>query len=369
MTTAGKNVLTPYIKALLLDPPNLTPHDLTLVMRSMFSGVVSTVQMAAFLTALRLRGLDHKPEFIAAAASTLIEFAQSIPPASVDLDGYVDIVGTGGDGQNTFNVSTSSAIVGAGMGLRVCKHGGKASTSTSGSGDLLKSLGVDLSNVNAESTPSIVKQSKFCFLFAPSFHPVMGLVAPVRAELGIPTIFNILGPLINPMPLKARILGVYSEELGEAYAQAVAQMTKSQAYHKNTMIVFGEVGLDEISIIGKTKCWMVDDKGEITKFIISPKDFNLPEHSLDLVRSGTPDENAEVLMHILRQDSPEYIVKDHGNHPLIDYILLNSAAIAVVSGICDSWSEGVEHAKTSITSGAAYNSLDSFKKAILSPTI
>lgn len=358
-----QNVLTPYIKLLFLEPPNLTPNDLATVLRSIFKGIPTDVQTAAFLTALRMRGLDHEPEYIAAAVQTILEFSDNILPSSVDLLGYIDIVGTGGDGQNTFNVSTSSAIVAAGMGLNVCKHGGKASTSTSGSGDLLKSLGVDLSVVNKDTAPEIVKQLKFCFLFAPSFHSGMGKVAHIRAQLGIPTIFNILGPLMNPIPLRARILGVYSEKLGEAYAQAAAALARRSPTHERTMVVYGEVGLDEISPIGLTKCWLIDLDGEITKLTISPKDFKLPEHSLSFVKSGTPDENAEILLHILRQDSPEYALKHLGNHPIVDYILMNSAALAVVAGLCDSWEKGVELARDAILSGLALKALEDFQIA------
>ncbi|KAK7686802.1 hypothetical protein QCA50_009875 [Cerrena zonata] len=365
MASQSKNVLTPYIKSLLLNPPNLSPADLETVLRYMFKGIPSTVQMASFLTALRLRGLDHDPKYIAAAAQVLIEFASKVDPESLHLEGYIDIVGTGGDGQNTFNVSTSSAIVASGMGLRVCKHGGKASTSTSGSGDLLKCLGVDLSSVNSTTTADIVKKTNFCFLFAPSFHPVMGKVASIRAELGIPTIFNILGPLINPMPLRARILGVYSENIGESYAQAVSEMVKSSKHHERTMIVHGKIGLDEISPVGFTKCWIIDKDGDITINYISPKDFDLPDHNIDTVKSGTPEENAKTLLHILRQDHEDFKIKDSGNHPIVDYILLNSAALAVVSGLCTSWVEGVELAKESIRSGAANSELESFKAAIL----
>lgn len=357
---SAQNVLTPYIKLLFLEPPNLTPNDLSIVLRSIFRGIPSDIQTTAFLTALRMRGLDHEPEYIAAAVQTILEFSDTVPPEKVDAAGYVDIVGTGGDGQNTFNVSTSSAIVAAGMGLSVCKHGGKASTSSSGSGDLLKSLGVDLSVVNAATTPDIVKQSKFCFLFAPSFHPGMGRVAHIRAQLGVPTIFNILGPLLNPIPIRARILGVYSEKLGEAYAQAAATLAKKSKVHERTMVVFGEVGLDEISPIGSTKCWMIDQNGDITTFSLSPKDFNLPEISLSQVKSGTPQENADVLLHILRQDSPAYMLKKQ-NHPIVDYILLNSAALAVVGGLCNSWDEGVRLAQDAITSGRALQALEDFK--------
>jgi anthranilate phosphoribosyltransferase len=363
-TPSGKNVLAPYIKSLFLEPPNLTAGDLSTVLRCIFRGIPNEVEIASFLTALKLRGLDQEPEFIAAAANTVLEFSDSIDPSVVDSAGYIDIVGTGGDGQNTFNVSTSAAIVAAGMGLPVCKHGGKASTSTSGSGDLLKCLGVDLMNVNAMTTPEIVKTSNFCFLFAPAFHPAMGKVAKIRSELGVPTIFNILGPLINPIPLSARILGVNSEKLGEAYAKAASELAQHSKVHKRTMVVYGDVGLDEISPIGVTRYWMVEQDGSITKGMMIPRDFDLPEHPLSAVRSGTPEQNADTLLHILRQDSKEFQIKPENNHPLVDYILLNSAALAVVAGIADSWVEGVKLAKEAIQSGSALQALENFKISI-----
>lgn len=358
---SSKNVLAPYIKSLLLQPPNFTPGDLVTVLRLIFKDVPGDVQVATFLTALRMTGLDHEPEFIAAAASTVLEFSHVIDPEAVKGQGFVDIVGTGGDGQDTFNVSTSAAIVGAGMGLNVCKHGGKASTSTSGSGDLLRSLGIDLSSVNHNTVASIVEQSKFCFLFAPSFHPGMGIVAGVRAQLGIPSIFNILGPLLNPVPIKARILGVYSKKLGESYALAAAELAKKSAVHEKTMVVFGEVGLDEISPIGFTTCWTIDADGEITQTRISPATFGLPEHPLSSVKSGTPAENAEVLLHILRQDEPIYSVLAASRHPVVDYILMNAAALAFVTGQCDSWKDGVALASAAIASGSALDALEAFK--------
>lgn len=359
-----KQVLTPYIKSLFLQRPNLTPNDLALVLRAIFRGIPLDIQIASFLTALRLRGLDHQPEFIAVAVQTILEFSDVIPPSLVDPEGYVDIVGTGGDGQDTFNVSTTAAIVAAGMNIKVCKHGGKALTSKSGSGDLLKSLGLDLSVVNKDTTPEIVKTSNFCFLFAPAFHPGMAKVAAIRAQLGVPTIFNILGPLLNPIPLRARILGVYSEELGESYARASAELAQSATVPVRTMVVFGEIGLDEISPIGSTKCWNIAPDGKITRFRIDPSDFGLPQHSLDHVRSGTPQENADVLLHILLQDIPLYEIKDQDSHPLIDYILMNSAAVAVVAGLCETWKEGVALARESIVSGNAALALKTFKSSI-----
>lgn len=311
-----------------------------------------------------MRGVDHQPEFIAVAAQTILEFSDTISASDVDADGYIDIVGTGGDGQDTFNVSTSAAIVAAGMGLKVCKHGGKASTSTSGSGDLLKCLGVDLSLVNKLTTPQIVKRSKFCYLFAPSFHPGMGKVAQIRSQLGIPSIFNILGPLMNPIPLRARILGVYSENLGEAYAAAAQALARESHIPQKTMVVWGKIGLDEISPIGATKCWLIDESGDISTFDLLPKDFNLPEHPLLLVKSGKPAENAKVLQEILNQTNKEYEIKSEGNHPLVDYIVMNAGALAKVAGLCETWEEGVTLAKQSIQSGSAAAVLEDFKMAL-----
>lgn len=366
MTENSSSVLTPYIKSLFLETPNLTPNDLATVLKCIFKGIPSDVQTAAFLTALRMRELDHKPEFITAAVNTILEVSTAISPENVGGKSFIDIVGTGGDGKNAFNVSTSSSIVAAGMGLPICKHGGKTSTSNSGAGDILTCLDVNLMKVSRETLPSLLKKSNYCFLFAPSFHSAMGKVARVRSNLGIPTIFNILGPLINPVPLKARILGVYNEALGESYASAASLLNKENKTKCTSMVVFGKIGLDEISPIGPTKCWLVDTKGDITTFIISPKDFNLPEHSLLEVRSGSPKENAATLIHILRQDLEIYRIHDDpkNNHPIVNFILLNSAALAVLAGLTDNWAEGVELAKTAILTGSSLSSFEKFRSAV-----
>ncbi|GME92232.1 hypothetical protein B5S28_g1995 [[Candida] boidinii] len=365
----SKNVLTPYVKALLNDPPTLTPSDLSKALKLIFNSEASDIQSSAFLTALRLKGLDHKAEYIAIAVQTVLEFSDLILPNSVDSNGFLDIVGTGGDSQNTFNVSTSAAIIASGIvdsngeHLKVCKHGGKASTSTSGSGDLMANLGVELFKVNSKTAPLIVKNSNLCFLFAPAFHHGMGKVAHIRAQLGIPTIFNILGPLLNPIPIKARVLGVYAENLGQVYAEAALSIDKSKNPDKiaSTLVVWGECGLDEISPIGKTKYWKVDPiSKEITTGTLQPSDFGLPEHSLDSVRSGTAKENAEVLKKLL---NGEYGVEPN-SHPLVDYILINASALAVTAGAAKDWKHGVQLARESITSGNATKALQSFINAI-----
>ncbi|GME89923.1 unnamed protein product [Ambrosiozyma monospora] len=232
----------------------------------------------------------------------------------------------------------------------------------------MSELGVDLFKVNAVTAPSIVNVSTLCFLFAPAFHHGMGVVAPLRKQLGVPTIFNILGPLLNPMPITARILGVYTAKLGKVYCEAAVKLDQifvndpksGSDSVADTMVVCGEVGLDEISPIGKTKVWRYNKKtNKIDEFEIQPSDFGLAEHGLDLVRSGTAKENAVVLKKILNGD----VDLDSGD-ALVDYILINTSALAVIAGVAKDWKHGVELAKESIKSGAAWNALQKFITAI-----
>lgn len=354
--------LTPYLRKLVATPPELSLADFAAALDLIFAGDANDIEIASFLTGLRIHKLDFDARYIAQAVETILKYSEKIPDELVDPLGYLDIVGTGGDSQNTFNVSTSAAIVGAGMGLKVCKHGGKASTSASGSGDLMNKLGVQLMKVNAESTPLIVKNSNLCFLFAPAFHHGMAKVVSVRKQLGIPTIFNILGPLLNPINIRARILGVYTETLGRTYCEAAVRIDRARGKMANTMVVWGEVGLDEISPVGKSKVWFYSkDADAIHEFELTPADFGLPEHSLDLVRSQTPAENAIVLQRILDSDAAAL---RPGVDPLVDYILMNSAALAVVAGLTKDWKEGVEIARKSIFSGAAKKTLQDFIDAV-----
>ncbi|KAH3669355.1 hypothetical protein OGAPHI_001476 [Ogataea philodendri] len=351
-------VLTPYLRTLANSPEKFTTDDLAAALTLVFQGKTNDVELASFLTAFKIRGFEFDSEYIATAVETILKFSDIIPGHTVDPDGYIDVVGTGGDGQNTFNVSTSAAIVGAGMGLKVSKHGGKAATSSSGSGDLMTNLGVQLHKVDSKSVPAIVSSSTLCFLFAPAFHHGMAKVAPVRSSLGIPTIFNILGPLLNPIPIRSRILGVYTESLGKIYCEAAVKLDKkSGRAPADTMVVFGEVVLDEIAPIGYTKVWKYNkETDKIDEFRLHPSDFGLPEHSLDVVKSGTPKENAEVLTKILTNQ----VDLSPGADPIVDYILMNAGALAVVSGLASSWKHGVELARESISSGAAKKALDTF---------
>ncbi|CAN6658481.1 anthranilate phosphoribosyltransferase [Trichomonascus vanleenenianus] len=345
-----------YVKKLLTKPPTLSPEDLNAALSLMIEGEAHDIEVAAFLTALRMTELDHSPGFVAAAAQRIFQESHRVDLTKLKPTGYVDIVGTGGDGQNTFNVSTTAAIIAAGIGLDVCKHGGKASTSTSGAGDMLKCLGVDLFEVTHENAHEVLAQSKFGFLFAPVFHPMMKSIAPLRKDLGIPTIFNIMGPLLNPAPLKARIIGVYDRALGQVFAEAVRQINRDAGRPESkALIVWGTEGLDEISPAGKTEVWHLENE-QITHYTISPDDFGLPRHPLTDVASGTPAENAEVVWEIVDN-------KRSGGDPILDYVLMNTAALAYIEGTAKDFKHGVELARQSIASGEAKRVLQAFIKA------
>lgn len=372
-----------YTKQLLQTPPSLSPQDLhgaiitTMELLKGVSGqtdaqqLPTLVKIASFLTALRTTGLDHKAEYIAAAARAVLKFSQLVDLALPALDvekttcasDVLDIVGTGGDGQNTFNVSTSAAIVASGIPhIKVCKHGGKASTSNSGAGDLIGKLGCDISKVTPQTVPRLWKDNTFMFLLAPYFHDGMSLMAPLRKVLGIPTIFNVLGPLLHPVGhVNKRVLGVYSRELGEEYVKAAAIVYP----HSEIFVVWGNVGLDEVSPIGKSTVWHFKRDAEygqdtFEKFEIEPAMFGLQEHPLADCASLGPAENARVL----RDDVLSGRYKLGDNNPVYDYILLNTAVLYCLSAGSRDWKMGVEMAEASIQSGAALKSLQRFIAAV-----
>lgn len=348
--------LTPYLKKLVADPNSLTAAEVVEALDLMIDGHITDIQTSAFLSGLRITGMDHQSDFIAATATRIFKESLLIDRSQLDPAGYVDIVGTGGDGKNTFNVSTTAAIVTAGMGIKVCKHGGKASTSASGAGDLLRSLGSYLERVDNKTAPEVLRAGNFTFLFAPVFHPMMASLAYLRKTLGIPTIYNIVGPLINPVPLRARIIGVYSEKLGRVFAEAVVQMNADAGLKDaRAMIVWGTEGLDEISPAGPTKTWTVRGS-DITEGELVPEDFGLARHPLEDVASGTPEDNARVVERLLAGELP-------AGDPILDYVLMNAAALATVEGTARDWKHGVELARESIASGRAREALDAYTEA------
>ncbi|QLL33168.1 hypothetical protein HG536_0E00790 [Torulaspora globosa] len=363
--------LVRYTKKLLVVPPQLTPEDLYHAIGIIIEALAkeatleaeevlqSYILVSSFLTSLRTTGLDHKAEYIAEAAKAVLRYSDTVDLSShVREDEVVlDIVGTGGDGQNTFNVSTSAAIVAAGIpGLRVCKHGGKASTSNSGAGDLIAKLGCDVSKVNQKTVATLWHSGNtFLFLLAPYFHNGMKMVAKVRQLIGIPTIFNVLGPLVHPVShVNRRILGVYSRDLAPEYARAAALVYPTS----EIFVVWGHIGLDEVSPVGGTTVWHVDPSkpGNVDTFELRPDLFGLQEHELAECKSLGPAENA----HILKDEilAGRYRLGD--NNPIYDYILLNTAVLYCLSQGNKDWKLGVEKAEESIQSGSALNALNRF---------
>lgn len=362
----------------------LTPEDLystlniIIQLLSEMDDKVSTdsilnIRIITFLSCLRTSGLDHKAEFIAQAAravlnySNVVEFPQDNITNTENESSKIilDIVGTGGDGQNTFNVSTSSAIVASGIpNLKICKHGGKASTSNSGAGDLINELGLnDISKVNKINVPKLWDNNDFLFLLAPFFHHGMKFIANIRKLIGIPTIFNVLGPLLHPVNLvNKRVLGVYSKDLAEEYAKAAALI-----YPNNEIfVVWGHVGLDEVSPIGKTTIWHVIGKTNtntqenIEVFTVEPKDFGLMDHTLEECISLGPKENAD----ILRNDILSGKVKFGDNNPIYDYILLNTSVLYCLAMGNKDWKKGVLIANESIQNGNALEALNKFIQSV-----
>ncbi|KAJ3304961.1 anthranilate phosphoribosyltransferase [Kappamyces sp. JEL0829] len=315
------------------------------------AGKLSPSQIGAFLTSLKLLGLETNPHYITAVAKAMRDAALPIAfPANLTI---VDIVGTGGDGQDTFNVSTASSIVAAGAGCKVAKHGNRASSSSCGSADVLEALNCRLD----KATPAVVQElfengGDFCFLFAQLYHPANKSVAGPRKELGVRTIFNILGPLTNPARPNRMVVGVFSKDLGSIMAQSLSLLGVERAW-----VVCGEMGLDEISPQGKTHVWELQPDKSIKELVISPSDFGLPEHPLAAVKGGDAKYNSATMRALLSGEL---------TGPVLDFVLLNSAALLFVAGKASSLVAAVDLARISISSGKAKEALERFSKTTLS---
>ncbi|GAA6031315.1 hypothetical protein JCM8097_005599 [Rhodosporidiobolus ruineniae] len=340
----------PLLKKLVLHPSTFSKEDVHLAFSHLAAPAgAHPSQIGAFLSALRLTGKDGEPSVVAECAAVMQRHALSVELE--DGDGPVcDIVGTGGDGHNTFNVSTTAGIVAAGAGLRVYKHGNKAATSSSGSADILLSLGCPVTTLPPSSLSAVAKSSPFLFLFAPLYHPAMVRVAPIRKQLPFPTVFNALGPLINPAKPRAVIVGVHSRYLGPIFAEALKITGVERAW-----VVCGAEGLDEISIAGETHVWDLQN-GTITERTLHPSNFGLSPSPLSSVAGGTPLENSLTLLSLLDG-------KLEPTNPVENFVVLNAAALLVVAGQARDEKEGVEMARRSIREGGAKRALEQFREA------
>jgi anthranilate phosphoribosyltransferase len=327
----------------LVEGRELSYSEAYTMMKEIMSGEATEAQISSVLTALRMKG--ETPNEISAFASVMREFCNQIHPKVPSR--LVDTCGTGGDNLKTFNISTASAFVAAGAGVYIAKHGNRSFTSKCGSADVLENLGVNLSlkPVNVEK---IIEQVGIGFIYAPAFHPAMKYAIGPRKQLGIRTIFNILGPLTNPADAKAQLLGVYDHKLTTPIAQSLRILGCEEA-----MVVHGKCGIDEISTIGKTKItWLKNDK--VKDIELTPRDFGVKNTTQDMIKGTTPNENAEILFKVLNGLADD---------PRTDIVLVNSVAGIIVSGKTDNIKYAMDIAKESIDSGAAYSKLKDLVKA------
>ena len=318
---------------------DLTSSEAFQTIDEIMSGKATDIQISSFLTALSMKG--ETIDEITAAAKSMREHAQKIEPQKEVLE----IVGTGGDGSNSFNISTTSAIVISSAEVPIAKHGNRSASSKCGAADVLEELGVNI-NLEPEKSLDILDEINICFLFAQKYHGAMRHVAPVRKELGIRTIFNILGPLTNPAKAKRQVLGVYDEGLVESLAKVLQNLGVTRA-----MVVYGQDGLDEISVCDKTTVCEIKD-GEIINYEISPEDFGMQRAEKEDLVGGEPPENAEITLNILKGEKS----------PKRDAVVLNSAAGLYVADRVDSLKEGIELAEELIDSGKALDQLNKFIK-------
>jgi len=328
----------------LIEGYSLTSDESGEIMREVMSGKATNAQTAAFLTALRMKG--EAVEELIAFASVMREHSSQIHPHVHSR--LVDTCGTGGDKIKTFNVSTAAAFVIAGAGVAVAKHGNRAVTSKSGSADVLEKLGLNL-YLEPEAVEDIIENVGIGFMFAPAFHPAMKFAAEPRREIGIRTVFNLLGPLTNPACANAQLLGVYDPKLISPLAYALKRLGCEEA-----MVVHGLDGLDEISTVGKTVIAHLK-KGEVTKLETIPSDFGVKKARITDLQMSTLEESAEILFKILNGNVAD--------DPKAELVLVNSAAGIIVGEKAEDFKEGMEIARESIESGAAYAKLKMLVKA------
>jgi anthranilate phosphoribosyltransferase len=322
--------------ARLLDGHDLTRDEACATMAVIMAGEATDAQIAGFLVALRAKG--ETADEIAGCAEAMREHVVRVNPARTDL---VDVVGTGGDGANTYNISTAAALVTAAAGAAVAKHGNRAASSQTGAADVLEALGFRL-----ELPPELIERSidelGFGFLFAQAHHPAMRYAAPVRRELATRTVFNVLGPLTNPAGARALVLGTYSPELARTLAQALVQLEATRAY-----VVHGAGGIDELSPCGPNLVCEVEG-GRVREYELDPLELGIERCDPDELRGGDPQANAAALRDVLAGTD--------GGHR--SAVILNAAGGIAAAGHAENLREGVGHARAAVDSGSAATRLE-----------
>lgn len=317
---------------------DLSYQEAETVMNEIMGGEATPVQMSAYLTALAMKG-ETIDEITASAAGMRAHCIKLLH----DMD-VLEIVGTGGDGANSFNISTTSSMVIAAGGVPVAKHGNRAASSKSGAADVLEALGVNIT-VAPEKSTELLEKINICFLFAQNYHIAMKYVAPIRKELGIRTVFNILGPLSNPAGANMELMGVYDEALVEPLAQVMANLGVNRG-----MVVYGQDKLDEISMSAPTTVCEIKD-GKFTSYVLTPEQFGYTRCSKEELVGGTPAENAQITRDIL--EGKEKGAKRQA-------VCLNAGAALYIAGKAESVEAGVKLAEELIDNGAAKKVLEQF---------
>jgi anthranilate phosphoribosyltransferase len=325
--------------ARIIEHREIFHEEMLSLMRQIMSGEVSAPMIAAIITGLRVK--KETVGEIAAAAQVMREFATMVPLKSHEH--VVDVVGTGGDGAHTFNISTAATFVSAAAGAKVAKHGNRSVSSRSGSADVLEALGAKL-DLTPEQIAQSIEATGVGFMFAPSHHPAMKHAAPVRKELGVRTIFNILGPLTNPAGAQSQLLGVFHPDLVGIQTRVLQRLGA-----KHVMVVYGRDGLDEISISGAT---LVGElvKGEIREYELHPSQFGLEVYDRRAIQVSTVEESKQMILAVL-ENQPG---------PALNIVILNAGAALYVAGVAKTLESGIEKARKAIAKGEARQKLDDF---------
>jgi len=324
---------------LLLEGKNLSEQDMVNSMRDIMEGQATDAQIASFLTALRIKG--ETVEEITGAAKVMREKVTGINAPELT----VDTCGTGGDMSHTFNISTTSALVVAACGVPVAKHGNRSVSSSCGSADVLEALGIKI-DLEPKKVQMCIESTGFGFMFAPLFHPAMKFAIGPRKEMGIRTVFNILGPLTNPAGAERQVMGVFSDALTEPLANVLGNLGAKHAF-----VVHGTDGLDELTNTDKTQISELKD-GKVTTYFISPEDLGFERAKKDDLVGGNADDNVKITNEILNGQKG----------PKRDIVLINAAAALVAGGKAKDFREGVESASQAIDSGAARKKLDEIRE-------
>ena len=326
----------------VIDHREIFHDEMLALMRRIMSGEMSPVMIAALAMGLRVK--KESIGEIAAAAQVMREFAT--PVVVADRTHLVDIVGTGGDSSHTFNISTASMFVAAAAGARVAKHAGRSVSSTSGSADVMEALGAYIA-LNSEQVAACLAQTGIGFMFAPNHHSAMKHAAQVRKELGVRTIFNILGPLTNPAGAPNQLLGVFHPDLVGIMVRVLQRLGS-----EHVMVVYGLNGMDEISLSGET---MVGEliHGEVKEYVVHPSDFGLPVYDSRVLRVANTQESVQCIQRALANE----------DGPVRDVVLLNAGAALYCAGVASSVIEGVRRAREAVASGQALAKLSHFVSA------